>query len=250
MAALECYIDIVVQDQNHRINIKHEDRPCDAQISVDGSPIETRVKMLPSNGGAHFFDVGGTKVILTISRNEAGDAWDYDCFVGGRSVLSGMPWTFSKLDYPSIKRWERQRRGGKGAYFTMSCAKGALIGCVIFLVILAVSLVAKIEVSWVHLVISIVPLTVLYAAFAPFEWKNNEQAYAEYRAFLDNASAGDAPMQSAQPAQEEQPAEQQGEAPSAEQDQPVSEAPVAPQEQTPLAQEEQPAGEQPTGPQE
>ena len=180
---MECYIDITVNQTERRISIQHDDRPCDAKISVDGNEVETRVRMMPKNGGALFFDVDGKNVIVAISSQLSGDGWDYDCFVDGYSVVNGMPWTLGKLDLPAVLKWERERRSGKNSYFLLCCAKGALIGCGIFLVIFLISLFSNIKISWVHPIICLLPLIALYAAFAPSEWKKNEQAYQEYLSY-------------------------------------------------------------------
>ena len=201
MAASECYIDITIGSTTHRVTVSHDERPCDAELQLDSAPVQTRVKLLPSGGGAHFFEVEGQPVILTIGKEGADSPWRYDCFVDGKSVLNAMPWSFDKLDYPALQRWARERRQGKGAYFAVNCAKGALIGCVIFLAVYVMSLFTSMQISWLHLLISVVPLVLLYAVFAPIEWKNNEKAFAQYSAFLEQAAGQPAAEQGAQPVQ-------------------------------------------------
>lgn len=178
MPMTDCYIDVVLGDATHRIQIKHDDKPCDAYIALDGEQISTRLKMLPYNGGVHFFECDGHRLALMIEHKEGG--WEYDCFVDDQSVVNGMPFWFGKTDLVTLKRWEKSRRGGKANYWMLSCAKGALIGCAIFLVLFVGGWIAHMNITWVHLVASVVPLAALYAIFVPFEWKNNEQAYQQY----------------------------------------------------------------------
>lgn len=184
MSMTDSYIDVLIGDVSHRIQIKHEERPCDAYIAVDEQQISTKLKMLPYNGGVHFFEIDGHRLALVISRNGPESSWEYDCFLDDQSVVNGMPFWFGKADLVAVKQWEKNRRGGKLNYWMMSCAKGALIGCAIFLLLFVGGWIGRMEITWIHLLVSVLPLVVLYAIFVPFEWKNNEKSYAQYRAIL------------------------------------------------------------------
>lgn len=204
MSMTDSYIDVLIGDVSHRIQIKHEERPCDAYIAVGEQQISTKLKMLPYNGGAHFFEIDGHRLVLVISRSGLESSWEYDCFLDDQSVVNGMPFRFGKGDLVTVKQWEKNRRGGKFNYWMMSCAKGALIGCAIFLLLLVGGWVGRMEITWVHLLVSVLPLVALYAIFVPFEWKNNEEAYAQYRSSVSSNSSSEEETQSdaMSPAQE------------------------------------------------
>ncbi len=184
------YIDITVGEQTHRIQIKHEDRPCDAYVGLDGRQIVTKLKMMPYGGGAHFFEIEGHPVVLLISRSGAESDWEYDCFVDDRSVVNGKPFRYGKTDAVGLKNWEKSRRGGFLNYLVLSCSKGALIGCGVFLLLYVGGWVGRMNITLLHLLVSVLPLTALFAAFVPAEWKQNEQAYKEY---LEQGEAESAP---------------------------------------------------------
>ena len=203
MPMTDSYIDVMLGDKSHRIQIRHEDRPCDAYIAVDGQQVSSRLKMLPYNGGAHYFEVDGHQLVLVIARSDSDQPWEYDCFVDDVSVVNGMPFWFGKADLVTVRRWEKSRRGGKINYWLVACAKGALIGCAIFFVLFVGGWIGRMDITWVHLVVSVVPLTALYAIFVPFEWKNNEAAYHQYLSYrskghsVADSGAEDAPAQTA-----------------------------------------------------
>lgn len=209
MSMTDSYIDVLIGDASHRIQIKHEERPCDAYIAVDEQQISTKLKMLPYNGGAHFFEIDGHRLVLVISRNAPEGPWEYDCFLDDQSVVNGMPFWFGKADLVTVKRWEKSRRGGKLNYWIMSCAKGALIGCAIFLLLLVGGWVGRMEITWIYLLVSVLPLVALYAVFVPFEWKNNEKSYAQYLSFCprtpepEGGTTADAPPAAENPEQSE-----------------------------------------------
>lgn len=193
MSVTDSYIDVLIGESSHRVQVKHEERPCDAYIAVDEQQIETKLKTLPYNGGVHFFEIDGHRLALVISRDSADAAWEYDCYLDDKSIVNGLPFWYGKADMVTIKRWEKSRRGGKLNYWMMSCAKGALIGCAIFLVLFVGGWIGRMEITWIHLLASILPLVALYAVFVPFEWKNNEKAYAQYRALSQPGGDGEAP---------------------------------------------------------
>ena len=165
--------------------------------------MSSRLKMLPYNGGAHYFEVDGHQLVLVIARSDSDQPWEYDCFVDDVSVVNGMPFWFGKADLVTVRRWEKSRRGGKINYWLVACAKGALIGCAIFFVLFVGGWIGRMDITWVHLVVSVVPLTALYAIFVPFEWKNNEAAYHQYLSYrskghsVADSGAEDAPAQTA-----------------------------------------------------
>ena len=110
MPMTDSYIDVMLGDKSHRIQIRHEDRPCDAYIAVDGQQVSSRLKMLPYNGGAHYFEVDGHQLVLVIARSDSDQPWEYDCFVDDVSVVNGMPFWFGKADLVTVRRWEKSRR--------------------------------------------------------------------------------------------------------------------------------------------
>ena len=176
--AVESFIDLSLNGRTHRVTLRHDLSPTDAVLELDGIKINPRVRSLP-HGAALLFDIDEAKVAVLLRQEN--EKWEYDCFVDGESVINSMPWRFGQLDVPAVLRWKEQSKRGKLSFFLFEAAKGMLVGVAIFLVLYACAFVFKsLSVEWWHLLLSVVPLVLLYLLFAPREWAAGEAAVEQY----------------------------------------------------------------------
>ena len=200
MAMTDLSLDLIISGKPRQVRIKHEERPADAYIAVDERQVSARMKLLPLQGAAHAFEIDAHPVVLVIDRDAATAAWEYDCFVDGTSVVNGCPFVYGRTDVVGLKRWAHQRRGGRNRFLVAACAKGLVLGILLFCLLFLAGMVFHLGITWIHLLVTILPLTALYALFAPFEWKQNEKAWRQYQAAMitdDVSPVGDTPVDNA-----------------------------------------------------
>ena len=67
MQNTELYIDVLINEETHRINISHNEHVCDAEIQVDSKSVETKSKII-MNGGVLTFYIDGHESRLLILK--------------------------------------------------------------------------------------------------------------------------------------------------------------------------------------
>jgi|GEM_PF-2134976 len=183
---VECSVDVVIDNQVRNIKIRHNQQVCDARIRVDEKTVEAKSQIL-QNGGALFFDYSNSKIIITIMN--INEEYVYDCFVNGISVKDDMPWKLGKYELPDVLKWEKRIQKGMKKYIINEAIKGAVTGMAIFLLLFILKLIMpdlmqKIN-MFLYLLISIIPLTAIYALLSPNEYKQGAKSVELYKSFRD-----------------------------------------------------------------
>lgn len=188
MAKNELYINVETAQGTHRIDIAHDEEICDAEISVDGTAVETDSSMI--SGGAQIkFKAACSQIMIFIL--ESGDDYDYDCFVDGISVKNGAPFEVNGYTFTKALSWKQKRLANKNKYILVEALKGIIAGCVIFLALYFVQYISTafyhiFDAHWgIFMIASLVLPTALFAIIAVGDYKKNEAAYNEYKKYLE-----------------------------------------------------------------
>lgn len=181
---VECSVDVTIDNEVKNIKIRHNSDVCEARIRIDDRTVEANSKKL-SDGGALFFEYGQSKIVVTI-RNIKGE-YSYDCFVNGISVKDDMPWKLGKYELPDVLKWQDISKKGMKYYIITEAIKGAIVGCSIFIMLCLFKLVMPEFLQGINLpiymVISIVPLPILYAILSPREFKAGMESIDLYKSY-------------------------------------------------------------------
>lgn len=187
MQNTELYIDVLINGETHRINISHNEHVCDAEIQVDSKSVETKSKII-MNGGVLTFYIDGHESRLLILKK--GSEYEYDCFLDGVSVQSGMPWKLAGCELPEVLKWKENRLSSLGKYCLTEGLKGAILGCFLFfLIFIGQYFIPQLngKVGFVYLLISLAVPCMIFVILAPSEYKKKEAALEEYKKYLQNS---------------------------------------------------------------
>ena len=186
---IECAVNVSINDEIRNIKIRHKEQIMDARIRVDEESVEVKAQKMPSGVALHF-EQDGAKVIVTIIKD--GSNYIYDCFVNQVSVKDGMPWKIGKYDLPEVLKWRTMIEKGMKKYIISEAVRGAIVGFVIFLILVFFKLILPNFLESMNLLIyffvSVLTLSIFYALLSPGEFKAGNESVKEYNSYRGEKS--------------------------------------------------------------